>query len=293
MPLETAAFFVFGLLRIQHPHPVRTSGLRHGHGRQPAIGSLRRPRSAILSAASLVYFLIPHDGDNMADDSSRKDLWDRLTALATILVPAAIALAGHFIGQGLKEAELRGQERQAQQASAIAEANTKIAQAGLINTLMKSLTSPNPQERKLAVQAVLIALPDQGPLLARTIAQTDEDEAVQVAARSSLKQRADTLIRQLFADDAATRIAAAGELVQGWRSEGNAVGALLDAAFQNSDNDNGIYNVAVVLGECSPAALAAHRAEVVKFIDLAQAKGAKTAAKTAILSRRLQEAGPG
>ena len=139
----------------------------------------------------------------MADDSHRKDLWDRLTALAAILVPAAIALAGHFIGQGLKEAELRGQERQAQQASAIAEANTKIAQAGLINTLMKSLTSPNPQERKLAVQTVLIALPDQGPLLARTIAQTDEDEAVQVAARSSLKQRADTLIRQLFADDAA------------------------------------------------------------------------------------------
>jgi len=66
----------------------------------------------------------------MADDSHRKDLWDRLTALAAILVPAAIALAGHFIGQGLKEAELRGQERQAQQASAIAEANTKIAQAG-------------------------------------------------------------------------------------------------------------------------------------------------------------------
>lgn len=229
----------------------------------------------------------------MAAEPHRKDLWDRLTALATILVPAAIALAGHFIAQGLKEAELKGQERQAAQASANAEANTKIAQAGLINTLMKSLTSPNPQERKLAVQAVLIALPDQGPLLARTVAQSDEDEAVQVAARSSLKQRADTLIRQLFADDAGTRVEAARELVQGWRSEGNAVGTLLDAAFQNRDNDNGIYNVAVVLAECAPAALAPHREGVQQFIDLAKSKGPRTAAKTAVLEKRLAQTGPG
>lgn len=225
----------------------------------------------------------------MASDPHRKDLWDRLTALATILVPAAIALAGHFIAQGLKEAEIKGKERQAEQASANAEANTKIAQAGLINTLMKSLTSPNPQERKLAVQAVLIALPEQGPLLARTVAQSDEDEAVQVAARSSLKQRADTLIRQLFADDAPTRVEAARELVQGWRSEGNAVGTLLDAAFQNSDNDNGIYNVAVVLAECAPAALATHREGVRQFIALAKTKGPRTAAKTALLEKRLAD----
>lgn len=227
----------------------------------------------------------------MATDSHRKDLWDRLTALATILVPAAIALAGHFIAQGLKEAEIKGQERQAAQASA--NANTKIAQAGLINTLMKSLTSPNPQERKLAVQAVLIALPEQGPLLARTVAQSDEDEAVQVAARSSLQQRADTLIRQLFADDAGTRVDAVSELVQGWRSEGTAVGTLLDAAFQNSDNDNGICNVAVVLAECAPAALAAHRQHVRQFIALARTKGPRTAAKTAVLEKRLADAAAG
>jgi hypothetical protein len=33
----------------------------------------------------------------MPDVAQKKDIWDRLTALATILVPAAIALAGHFI----------------------------------------------------------------------------------------------------------------------------------------------------------------------------------------------------
>ncbi len=116
-------------------------------------------------------------------DAPKKDVWDRLTALATILVPAAIALAGHFIAQGLKQAEISSEERRAEQSHVIAEANTKIAQASLINTMMKSLTSTNPQERKLAVVAVLIALPEQGPILVQTIAQSDEDKTVQAAAR--------------------------------------------------------------------------------------------------------------
>jgi hypothetical protein len=127
----------------------------------------------------------------MATDSHRKDLWDRLTALATILVPAAIALAGHFIAQGLKEAENKGQEQQAAQASA------------------------------------------------------------------------------------------------------NAVGTLLVAAFQNIDNDNGIYNVAVVLAECAPPVLAAHRQQVRQFIALARTKGPRTAAKTAVLEKRLADAAAG
>jgi hypothetical protein len=128
-------------------------------------------------------------GSQMPEASNKKDLWDRLASLATILVPAAIALAGHFIARGLKQAEISSEERRAEKSRSIAEANTKIAQASLINTMMKSLTSSNPQERKLAVEAVLIALPEQGPVLVRTIAQYDEDKTVQTAAKTSLQQR--------------------------------------------------------------------------------------------------------
>lgn len=227
----------------------------------------------------------------MSASPQQKDIWDRLTALATILVPAAIALAGHFIAQGLKQAELSSEERRADQASAIAEANTKIAQAGLINTLMKSLTSPNPQERKLAVEAVLIALPEQGPVLVRTIAQSDEDETVQVAARSSLEQRVGTLIRQLFADDASSRIDAAKELIRGWRNEPDVVRALVDFATSNSDNANGVYNALVVLNEFSTEALNAHRDKLVQLIALAKTKGSKTEARAMALSQRLSSRG--
>lgn len=99
------------------------------------------------------------------DPPNRKDIWDRVASIAQILIPAAIALAGHLIAQGLKEAELAIEEIRVQQTHAIAQANKKIAQAKLVGTMMKSLTSPDSKERKLAVQAVLIALPEQGPPL--------------------------------------------------------------------------------------------------------------------------------
>jgi hypothetical protein len=223
----------------------------------------------------------------MPDAPNKKDAWDRLTALATILIPAAIALAGHFIAQGLKQAEISSEEKRAEQSSAIAEANTKIAQANLINTMMKSLTSSNPQERKLAVEAVLIALPEQGPVLVRTIAQSDEDKTVQAAAKSSLEQRVSTLIRDLFSEDARVRIGAAQDLIQGWRNEPNVVLAFVEFATQNRDNSNGVYNTVVVLNEFSPRALQAHKQEVLNFLEVAKTTGPKTEAKATALVKRL------
>ena len=223
----------------------------------------------------------------MSEAPNKKDVWDRLTALATILIPAAIALAGHFIAQGLKQAEISSEEKRAEQSRSIAEANTKIAQASLINTMMKSLTSSNPQERKLAVEAVLIALPEQGPVLVRTIAQSDEDKTVQAAAKTSLEQRVSALIRDLFSEDARVRIGAAQDLIQGWRNEPKVVLTLVEFATQNRENSNGIYNTVVVLNEFSLRALEAHKEQVLKFIELAQAKGSKTEARATALAKRL------
>jgi hypothetical protein len=223
----------------------------------------------------------------MSDAPKKKDAWDRSTVLAAILVPAAIALAGHFIGQGLKQAEISSEERRAEQSHSIAAANTRIAQASLINTMMKSLTSSNPQERILAVRAVLIALPEDGPILAQTIAQFDENKTVQAAARNSLQQRVSALIRELFSDDARVRIGAAQDLIQGWRNEPNAVLELVEFATQNKNNSNGVYNTVVVLNEFSLRALQAHKQEVLNFVELAKAKGSKTAAKATELETRL------
>ena len=226
----------------------------------------------------------------MADDATRKDPWDRITALATILIPAAIALAGHFIAQGLKQAEIASEDRRAAQSAALMDANTKIAQGSLINTLMKSLTSDNPQERRLAVQAVLIALPDQGPALARTIAETDENKTVQASARQSIAQRVDSLIRDLFAAQAATRVRAAQELVSGWNSDAAAASALVEYARANLGNENGVYNAIVVLAEFTPEALAPHKPAIRALADAARKLGPKTEARVQALLQRVDGA---
>jgi hypothetical protein len=187
----------------------------------------------------------------------------------------------------LQQAQISSNERQAQQANVIADANTKIAQAGVISTMMKSLTSPNSQERKLAVAAVLIALPEQGPVLARTIAQSDDDESVKLAATASLKQRVNALIRDLFAESATVRIAAAQNLLQGWQNEPNAVLTLVEFANQNLMNANGVFNTVVVLSQYSQGALQAHRDAVTEFLNAARKQGPQTAAKVTDVLRRL------
>lgn len=219
-------------------------------------------------------------------DAAPKDVWDRLSALAGILVPAAIALAGHFISQGLKQAEIANEGQRIAQARLAADSSTKIAQANLVNTLMKSLTSTNPNERRLAVHAVMIAMPEQGVLFARAIAIGDEDPAVQDAAKTSIEQRVDVLARDLFADDKATRVSAAQELVQGWREDPAAVSAIVAQTRADPGNVDGVYNSAVVLEGLSTKALAQRNAQVVEFVELTKSAGEKTQARVQAIRRR-------
>lgn len=222
----------------------------------------------------------------MADADNKKDAWDRLTALASILVPAAIGLTGYFISDGLKQAELENEKHRAEQSYAIAEANKKIAQASLVKTLIESLTSENPQERKLAVAAVLIGLPEEGPAFVRITAASDNDASVQSLAKDSLLERVDQLIIELFSDNRERRTAAAKELTLGFRNEAHVVSALVNYAKENQDNANGIYNTVVVLSEFSLPALKAHEQELLEFAGVAAANGPNTKAKVDELLNR-------
>jgi hypothetical protein len=223
----------------------------------------------------------------MPDAPQKKDWLDRISALATILVPAAIALAGHLIGQGIKEAEIASQDKRASQDRALARDTLRVTQAGLINTLMKSLTSTNSQERKLAVQAVLIALPEDGPTLARTVEQSDEDKNVQAAARASINQRLDSLMQEMFSADAELRRAAAQQLVQGWRTDPAAVQTIIAYATAHPANENGVYNTVVVLTDFSATALSQNRSQVIAFAEQAKKTGSNTAARAQTLLSRV------
>lgn len=225
----------------------------------------------------------------MPEAPNKKDFLDRLMALATILIPASVALAGYFIAQGLKQAEISSEEMRAERSHAIAEANTRIAQANIISTLMSSLTSSNQYERQIAAHAMLIALPERGLFLVRAVAKYDEDEVVKTAAKTSLGRRANELIRDLFSEDAPVRIAAYQDLIQDWGNDSSVVLTLVEFANRNLENENGVYNTVVVLSAFSKPALEAYKPKVVKFLKLAKDIGSKTEAKANALARRLGE----
>lgn len=106
---------------------------------------------------------------------NRKDGWDKVQILIAFLVPVAIAFVGYVYSQSTKEAEIK-----------IAETNAKVAQAQLVHSFTDALTSPEPDKRKLAIEAVLLALPDDGTRLVQTVKQFDPDAGVRAFASQRL-----------------------------------------------------------------------------------------------------------
>lgn len=198
-------------------------------------------------------------------EKKKKDFWDIFTSLATILIPATIALAGYFISNGIKRAEV-----------SVAETNAKVAQAELVNKFMTSLTSKSMVERSLAVDAVLIAIPGYGAAIARAVAENDTSESVKKSARSALNKKLFQLVSDLFSDEAPARKIAAQELLQGWHSDTLLVRQLLQFAGSHQSNSNGLYNTVVVLNSMDRQPLLQYREPILEFLRQAESQGPKT-----------------
>src|SRR4051794_38872158 len=85
-----------------------------------------------------------------------KDRWDKFQILATLLIPAAVAFAGYYFSNAMADAQRESEEQHAQASQVVAEASTRVSQAELISTFMKSLLSDNRAEKTLAIKAVIL-----------------------------------------------------------------------------------------------------------------------------------------
>lgn len=118
----------------------------------------------------------------------RRDGWDKFQIIAALLIPASIAFVGMVVSSSLKEAEIRSAQELAFAQQKVARINARVGQARLVKDFMNALLSGNSRERKLAIGAMLIALPEEGPRLAEIVSETDDDPKVQAfAARNLLK----------------------------------------------------------------------------------------------------------
>lgn len=176
------------------------------------------------------------------ETSKKKDGWDKFTILATLLVPISIALAGYFVSSSIKQAELQ-----------VAKINAKVSQAELVHSFLEQLTGKDPIKRKLAMQAVLIALPEEGPTLLEFISKTDSNPNVRKEAiklLQGLKSR--ELIPLIFNSDPKISDSA----LEAFRTQGHpgmmTLLSIMRRISKNLNNKNGVINALVILGEFGP-----------------------------------------
>jgi hypothetical protein len=208
------------------------------------------------------------------------DKRDVLEVLAKALIPIAIAFAGHHFARVVARAHVEaaqlGKERDVASARELKERDVAVSiqhsraqQASVVNTFMEALLSENTRHRQLAIKAVLIALPADGPNLVDAIRATEAGSPIAEYAEDALTERRDGLIHGLFADSADVRIAAASGLVQGWHSRGDIVPVLLDSASHRTAEAQAVHNTLGVLDALDPAVIRADASAVREFAQRA------------------------
>ena len=216
----------------------------------------------------------------VAASRPKKDFWDVLSAIGGLATPLVVAGLGIYLPYRLNEA-------QRQRDLIAAESSLRVAKANIIPPLMDALLSNDAARRQLAVSTLLIALPTEGPELARIVAASDPSQEVKQYASASLDRRRQALLIDLFSADSQTRIEAARALIAGWREDGTVVQELIRYAEEHRDNPNGVYNTVIVLGGLSPAATMGHRDAILRFAEWAQRQGRKTKSAVEELTAKL------
>ncbi|HVE87767.1 MAG TPA: hypothetical protein VND93_33145 [Myxococcales bacterium] len=205
-----------------------------------------------------------------------KDVWDKFQILAALLVPAAVAFAGYYFSNAVADAQRQAEDHRAQASQMVAEASTRVSQAELISTFMRSLLSDNRAEKNLAIQAVILALPEEGPQLVAAIQISTSDPETKQAAKHALEDRREKLVHDLHAPDEASRQHAAQALVLGFRQDPELAQQITAEAEKHPEDRAGVVSSAEVLRAVPREQMVAHPEVVKRFAKVAEPHGDAT-----------------
>lgn len=224
-------------------------------------------------------------------EGSRKDGWDKISALGGLLIPVAIFGVGLVYSNQSAAANEEIARQTAATNAEIARINAGVQQAQFLLQAVSPLAGADDrQKRLLAIQAVRIALREQGRQIIDAVSRTEPDLQVRTAAVRVIVNPA---IQQLYSADPRQRIGAYNELLR-TRAGDPALPPLLMEAARNSLNgpdaarrNNGIYNTLVLLSHLNPAALEPHGQALRGFADQVRPVGPRVAQRADVLIGRL------
>ena len=199
--------------------------------------------------------------------AKQKDIWDRFSQIGPILITLAVAAGGWVVTDMMKRMDVNATQRQMVIQENTARMSTRVSQAQLVSTFLNPLLGNDPDAQKLAIKALLIALPEEGPDLVQTLSSTTNDTEIQQFAASALDDRRSDLVDELFSTDDDLRSAAQVELAHGWMRDPQLPSDLLAAARQNMANTAAINAALSVFYSMDVDTLGQHRKDVEALLD--------------------------
>lgn len=218
---------------------------------------------------------------------------ENLLVLGTVLVPLLVCGLGtlvtlrqvHFQNEQA-ERTARHMESTSQREAELQRATVSVSQANMVQGFLDALTSDDPRKRKLAVQAVLVALPQLGAELAKIVEQTDPDTTVRAAATDSVSAHVAGLVSQLSSADESARSKATDALNASFHSDPRVVSAVETHLRKHEDEDSAYHSV-VLLNSLDRSMLRAQRAEVSAIAAHAERAGPRAAEQARLLRGHL------
>lgn len=230
-----------------------------------------------------------------------KDTWDVLQIIGGLFMPATIALVGWMYSDAMKKSEIESSriiatlqlesfDQKAAFDQKISEANARVSQAGLVASFLKSLLSKEEAEQKLAIEAVLIALPVDGPRLVNLLQESGGKEEVKRFASVSLSNYVDTLVVRFFSSDKSERSDAYAILQSSFNNDSKIIPKLIAEGRQNANNVDAVFNLLVFLSHMNRDALGPHMKLIEKYSYEVEVNGPKTRERAEKLRGRLRGA---
>ncbi|HWX20692.1 MAG TPA: hypothetical protein VN578_12405 [Candidatus Binatia bacterium] len=207
----------------------------------------------------------------------QKDAWDKWqvigTLLGSVLVPVALAVTGFHFSSTLTAQQIKSSEQMAiQQLRSSEEATTnnlRLGQYQIVAGLMKSLVSPDTNERKQAINFVFIVMhdhEDEAHQLVYRLSVSDADPAVRAYAADTLDARANELASDAFSSDQQVSQAAQTRLTNAWRGDSRVTKSVLAAVEKSATNTSSFANGVDVLAALDAGQLQQHSNDVARFI---------------------------
>jgi hypothetical protein len=201
-----------------------------------------------------------------AVSTTQKDIWDRFSQIGPILITLAVAAGGWVVTDLMKRMDVNATQRQIVMQETTSRMSTRVSQAQLVSTFLNPLLGNDPDAQKLAIKALLIALPEEGPDLVQTLSSTTDDSDIKQFAEAALDDGRSNLVDELFSADDDLRSSAQIELAHGWVRDPQLVADLLTAARENMDNIPAINAALSVLYSMDAGLLSQHKPEIESLV---------------------------